>query len=404
MSKDSLFEKLDSALRNKAAAVRLNIDLEPAEGAEGKVFPPTYDGNEYATENRCIQGKIENCVLIDSVASQANRQELVIQKAISNGTLKQPDIRLQLATLDKQLSTMELPHRVFDAAVRDSLLNNVPFRQTPLGEQIIASNFNCATALFESSPTTLLYGGWDSHARNKGHGVRLQRALTSEIVAKGVIEGRTVGGRLDPLMINKDAAIIYQATSSEEQWTLQESTALKNKGKAELMPSKKNDSKGKPAAIGHGNIPPSIKTTGGITCKNIQQTSVLSLTQLRQMYFPDLSTGECNQDRDHACRMVLAALALHALALQFDEGYDLRSRCLLIPKAVPSFEIIGTTSADINEHRLDSGETLKTLNKAIKNLNKHGINWNTEPVILTAQEKLETLIKNSHEMTTAEGQ
>ncbi|WP_422474537.1 type I-G CRISPR-associated RAMP protein Csb1/Cas7g [Endozoicomonas sp. ALB032] len=409
MSKNKLFDSIDAALMNKASAVRMKLFLEPAGGAEDKVFPPTYKHrsddkkSEYASEKRISNGKELQCTLLDSVASQANRIEDAILQKMKSGSLGLPDIQITFESINKNISVLELPHRLYDAIVRDSLLNDVPFRQTELGQLITSSDFVNATALFEQHPVTLLLGGWDSHNRNNGLGVRLQRCLTSEINAIGVIGGKRVGGRIDPVAINKDAATIYKAEDTESLWTLDEEEAEKKNQKPVPISSRSNTGDGKPSAIGHGNIPPTVSELGGVTCEQIEQTAVLSLTQIRKMRFPDLDTGELSEERDHICRMVLALLGLHGLALQYDQGYDLRSRCLLIPSDEPVVTIIGKTAKEKESLPLDSKDTLDALNYAVKKLKKVGVRWNAAPVELKASDKLEKLISKSRALSDVEG-
>src|SRR5947199_6454902 len=82
-------QELRNAVAGSAAAFRLTLKLE---AVSPKVFPPTYEGGKYATERRFIPGyKYTDpetgkegpvpCVLLDSVASQANRMELALQDA-----------------------------------------------------------------------------------------------------------------------------------------------------------------------------------------------------------------------------------------------------------------------------------------------------------------------------------
>src|SRR4051812_47310301 len=63
-----------------AAAIRAVTHLDPAGGPGDKVFPPTYvkernATTRYALEPRHRDGREVNTVLLDSVASQANRFE-----------------------------------------------------------------------------------------------------------------------------------------------------------------------------------------------------------------------------------------------------------------------------------------------------------------------------------------
>ncbi|MCA9033190.1 MAG: hypothetical protein KDA66_20395, partial [Planctomycetaceae bacterium] len=77
------FETLRNAVSGTAAAFRLKLQLQPAAGEGTKVFPPTYSGAVYATEQRRIEGHDDpvECVLLDSVQSQANRMELALQES-----------------------------------------------------------------------------------------------------------------------------------------------------------------------------------------------------------------------------------------------------------------------------------------------------------------------------------
>ena len=67
------FKLVLDAVTTNAAAFRCRRTLQPAGGPGTKVFPPTYMGAVYATEQRRIPGRDEPvlCVLLDSVQSQS---------------------------------------------------------------------------------------------------------------------------------------------------------------------------------------------------------------------------------------------------------------------------------------------------------------------------------------------
>src|SRR3954462_12245611 len=84
--------QLDLALLKKlvegeAVAIRGTATLVPAGGPGDKVFPPSHSvdknerqpGAKYAFEKRRIGDREIDCVLIDSVQSQANRMEEALQ-------------------------------------------------------------------------------------------------------------------------------------------------------------------------------------------------------------------------------------------------------------------------------------------------------------------------------------
>jgi CRISPR-associated protein Csb1 len=81
------YNTLKAAVAGSAAAFRLTLELE---AVSPKVFPPTYEGGKYATEDRNIGGDKKPCVLLDSVPSQANRMELALQEAWEGGLIDLP--------------------------------------------------------------------------------------------------------------------------------------------------------------------------------------------------------------------------------------------------------------------------------------------------------------------------
>src|ERR1700754_3496332 len=88
---------LHAAVSGRAAAIRCRTILQPAAGPGTKVFPPTHAGGVYATEQRRVPNKdkpgdtrVVDCVLLDSVQSQANRIEDALQHAIDDGKLLMP--------------------------------------------------------------------------------------------------------------------------------------------------------------------------------------------------------------------------------------------------------------------------------------------------------------------------
>ena len=96
---------LQSAIAGSAAAFRCRIRLHPAGGESSKVFPPTYAGGPYATEERVshVEENGEKKVvkvptdLLDSVQSQANRMELALLQGYREGKLKFPLIEVNFS-------------------------------------------------------------------------------------------------------------------------------------------------------------------------------------------------------------------------------------------------------------------------------------------------------------------
>lgn len=73
-----------------AAAIRLRQRLVPEGGPGTKIFPPTFAGGVYCWEERRIDGKSVPCVLLDSVASQANRFEEALADLVARERLELP--------------------------------------------------------------------------------------------------------------------------------------------------------------------------------------------------------------------------------------------------------------------------------------------------------------------------
>src|SRR5690606_9292030 len=101
------YDILSRAVSGGAAAVRARTRLQPAGGTGDKVFPPTFgdsisvtlpDGSQhrtrYSVEIRRIDGVAVPCVLLDSVASQANRYEEALQRGWDDGLIRFPLVRV----------------------------------------------------------------------------------------------------------------------------------------------------------------------------------------------------------------------------------------------------------------------------------------------------------------------
>src|SRR5687767_14934625 len=83
---------LREAAEGQAAAFRSVTRLQPSGGPGSKVFPPTYSGGQYATEKRRLPDEIApvDCVLLNSVQSEANGMESALLAAWESKRLKLP--------------------------------------------------------------------------------------------------------------------------------------------------------------------------------------------------------------------------------------------------------------------------------------------------------------------------
>src|SRR5579862_4895903 len=139
-AKPLTFDELRSAVGGSSAAFRLTLKLE---AVSPKVFPPTYEGGKYATEERIIGGQKMPCVLLDSVPSQANRMELALQEAWMGGEIDLPVLSTDFSAVENpgvpKVTSLQAPHRIVDAILRDSTLgdgNKPPkFRDSDVGKE-----------------------------------------------------------------------------------------------------------------------------------------------------------------------------------------------------------------------------------------------------------------------------
>lgn len=430
------FDTLKDAISGHAAAIRCKTILQPAAGCGTKVFPPTHAGGVYATEQRRVPDKdkpgetrVVDCVLLDSVQSQANRIEDALQQAIDDGKLSMPLIVVNFgdAVADVQrVTSLQAPHRAADAILRDSLTDQkdekgkpLPFRKSTIGEAITNSSLANATGQFRYCPHALFLGVWDSTGPKGGLGAKFARALVSEIVGIDAAYGVRTGSRIDPIQTKTSAGPLYTKDVDKFggiEWTLDPNEALKDKKtKNPILFSRGNVATGKPgdpAKANHGNIPPTFSkyakgaegtdpltgedarqgaiAAGGTTIDHAEHTAVLSLPQLRRLRFP--LNGALNSDPkkqaeiDNAARTVLAALALVGLTLSLERGCDLRSRCLLFPEGPLSFELLEIPGKP-TPISLDSAHAIAIYNEAVEKAIGAGLPWHANASLLEKREK-----------------
>ncbi len=409
-------ERLSNALSN-AAAIRARTTLDPAGGPGDKVFPPTYvkernAATKYAMEKRRLEdGREVDTVLLDSVASQANRLEEALLEGWRRKELAFPLVQVdfsgekELEDLE-QITSLTAPHRIADALLRDSVLDEVPFRHTGMGKEITDARPNHATAMYKYCPTALIFGVWDSTGPKGGLGAKFQRCLVSEIVGLEVVSGVKVSSRIDPAGIQNKAGPIFKHKDPRHEWTLDPAEAEQaNKKPVEFSRGNSEGKKGTPSAANHSNIPPSIDdASGGVTMREAVQTTVLSLAGLRRLRFQTQASGERipedkRDDAESAARTALAALALAAVAYQRENDFDLRSRSLLVAKEPLVFEIVGRNGGEPERFTLTKSEAMELLKAAEKKARAFGLGWNPEAITLAPAPKLATLIRKSRELT-----
>lgn len=371
-----------------AAGLRLRIRLQPMYGNGEIIFPCTVAGGKYQISNRRIPGYDQSVVsaILDSVQSQANRMEDALLSDIRAGKLHLPHLETDFSAvegLEKEIGKItcfDAPHRIFDAILRDSVdASGVHFPLTNQGRAVIKADSKNAAAIFQVSPASLLFGSWDSTGVSGGLGEKYTRCVVSELVGINIEQAIRAGTRIDPLNSekNQNPDAILRATEDVMLALLKKSR-------------KKFD---KPSEINHSSVPweggSEKMPHGGITCDYVQQSTTISFAALRQLHF--LVGGTDQSTYAHA---VLAAIALHAAALNVERGWHLRSRCDLVldDGVIPEWETLGSSPT---KEALSSDVTRKVLLEAIEAAKKAGLPWNDTPIKLTPSPALRELVVKS---------
>ena len=431
MSNSLDLDTLRDAVKSRAAAFRCVTDYQPAGGPGDKVFPPTYDGGKYATEERLDRetGAIKPCVLLDSVQSQANRMELALLEAHRVGDVALPLIVTHFDQPEFELprpfivTSLEAPHRAADALFRDSRLDGVMFRKSDKGQLLDTADVRNAAGLFGLCPTALVFGLWDSTGPRGGLGAKFQRALVSEIVGYDAVQGVKTASRIDPAQIMRIPDVtLYQRSVAREDapdWTLDDDEGSEPLGTG--------PQRGRPSQANHGNVTPDYafardqqgqviydtvkgpdgreirtpRVPGGFTISKATQTTVLSLAVLRRLRFPFNGAADSDHETDVSARTALAALGLAAGTLARNDA-DLRSRCQLFAEAVPTWELLDRPGEPPKAFGLDQDAALRLLAEAIAEARKAGLPWE-DRIELTPSEELVELVRRSQELVSQAG-
>jgi len=402
-------DDVKNAVAGTAAAFRRVVRLQPAGGPGTKVFPPTFAGAVYAIENRRLPGRQEpvRCVLLDSVQSQANRMEMALQEAIDAGKLTLPlievdftdyfDPNLTPEQADKQgklieqvgrITSLQVPHRLADAILRDSKLDGKPFRNSEIGKLLNSMSLTNATPVFELCPTALLFGMWDSTGPKGGLGPKFERAIVSEVVGIGVEwngEYRNLGVRCDPLGIRKAVKVLKQ----KDGWKVADAS----------LPDRSQGKAVEPSKINHGSVPFESQNSG-VTIEYAEQITTISLIVLRRLRFP--VNNELNTERDVAARTLLTVLGLVAATLAFENGLALRSRNLLWPESLAIWELLDRPGSEPAKFTLTSEGALELFKKAVELAKQQELPWREKPLVLKPSEELIKLVRLSQLEATKE--
>ncbi len=292
--------------------------LEPVEGRELPIFPPTYaapttgapsHGTPY-TVNRLHDGTL--AASLDSVQSQANRMETIFGGAFDDTV---PQIVVKAGVESMRLT--DLSHRLADAAVRctdmESEIHDA-FEEFARG--------NCGP-IARLGPTSLVYGAWDSRDTQ----VKIPRAIRAEIVAH------------DIQIFTRSAQ--FSGAFSRKAFGFGE-TEWKRGAEVGFAPT------------------PSVDQHGGVVVRgDIIQSASIHLGAVRSL-----------RDETGGDLIATYAFGLALVGLLYGaRDYQLRSGCWMVPAGDPDVEIV---HADGSRMRisLDAKDTAAFLRTAAKAVQK----------------------------------
>ena len=387
-------ETLDHAVAHAAAFRRLQR-LQPVAGPGTLLAPPTYpreresDPPQHIFERRRIDGDEVWCVVLNTVQAEARRLEAALL-AFAN---ESPEPAIPYASVDwrgtgleplARTTSMDAPHRIYDAILRDSLLGDEPFLASAPGQRLAASTRDDATALLEYAPTALVFGAWHSQGPARGLGAKFGRAIVSEIVgvhtavdvltdprtraATPEATGRRAGVRADPLGASRHVRV-YRGTSAAD-WSM-------------------NPEHGKPARpseINHSSVPFGPLALG-VSCDHAEQHTTITLAGIRRL-------GFASGPRSTAGRALVASLGLLAIAETNAHGYALRSRCDLVPEGGAPLELVHADGT-CESIALDRALARALYHRAYERARETGFSF--RPLTLTPSPKLVELVRQSRE-------
>ncbi len=365
-----------------ASAISATVDLETPTSGE-KVHPPTYAGSQgsaYQLERRHKETPSDghDTVVLDSVASQANRMELALLEAHRAGTVAVPVLSLDMGERWGTITALELPARCYDGWIIDSFYDgvrfpdSVPGREIGVGEWRPPGRERDVSGHLAWCPTSISHGGWDSFAGRKTlRAASFARVLQSEIVGHDPCPTVRGAGRIDPYNISAKVPLYVD-----------------EHGRPTFQGGGKGSKALRPSTFGYGNIAPGFENgkgesnLGGVGISGASQYASLSLAGTRRLRFP-LRDGSYDPAVEVAGRVAVLALSLLEFSLQLFAGYDLRSGCTLIPKADPVVTLIGRTAERRESISLTPVLARQVLDRAIGDARSAGLDWHGETIALT---------------------
>lgn len=287
----------------RPAGIEIRQDLVPA--GDLPVQPPSYEG-DLEIHDRHVDGERRSVIELDSVGSAANRLEEALLELYRAERYPLPVSSTTVEPASGEpitITTLEMPHRVFDAWLRLSAAEDGEhgkFEDSERGRELSLAHVHALDPLLETSAHDLLLGVWDSHRKGPHGQVRIGRSLTTSLIGLDPIEQERIAARRDPLNLGEASDLPKGAKRLSEQ--------------------------------GLSSIPPQ-RDRGGVAITEARYLGFLSFAALRRLGFE-------RYDRVDV-RVMLAALGLYALVLCCAAGWDLRARCALVAREDPQFALVG---------------------------------------------------------------
>jgi CRISPR-associated protein Csb1 len=269
------------------AALVMRQWLEPIEGKDAVIFPPTYAKPERAKEDWLgynIDGDGDSSVCqIDSVGSQANRMEPIFKRDKYKQFVPQIIIKATSEGKERTVDLLDAGHRGADSIVRFSELG--PELHEAFRNYRDQGN---AEPLAKIAPTSIVFGSWDSRATQ----AKLPRIVRSVIRAYNV------------RVLHRSAQ--YSTIAGE----------ILESGDVEVT------TKGPKAELGLAHVP-AVWTHGGVqVLGEIRRDAILKLETIRALAGPD---------KGASLRLRRYVLGLALVCFTAPPEITLREGCELVP-------------------------------------------------------------------------
>lgn len=299
---------------DKPSGIEIMQKLLPTEGVT--VAPPTYD-DPLELHKRLVDGKVKTVIELDSVGSSANRIEEVFQQLYeAEGSASKYPLPVSSTTvtadgLERKITTLEMPHRLFDAWLRNSeTADGSIFEESPQGIEIIRADNNKLDSILEASAHDLLFGSWDAHRTGPNGQVRIARSLSTTVI--GILpEDATPEG--DIALTNRGAS---RSTDSFDFTHKVLAARVDPFNLAQDSEAAKNKEQKKLSEQGLSSIPPQ-RSGWRVAIESGKFIGYLNFPSLRRLGFEKYDSEDV--------RVVLALLGLYGVVLRSSYGWDLRS-------------------------------------------------------------------------------